>query len=241
MGRLTVSEAFAHTMSAMVSDYDVADVMADLLASCTELMPALAAAVLVVDDRTGGLELLTATSHQAEDLEALQTQAATGPCIDSIASGQMVAASSRSELAERWGTVGDAIVSAGYSNVRAVPMRWRGLVIGGLNVFGIAQPHLDTHGPDDPGEQAALAVAFADLATLVIVQSIDIQHEDVLARVHDAARARTVIEQAKGVLAEREGVSFSVAYDRLLIRSREDGRALTDLAADVVREAGPQA
>jgi AmiR/NasT family two-component response regulator len=49
--------------------------------------------------------------------------------------------------------------------------------------------------------------------------------------------ARTVVEQAKGVLAYQRGVDVEQAYDLLLERVRVDGVSLSATAADIVRHA----
>jgi len=49
-----------------------------------------------------------------------------------------------------------------------------------------------------------------------------------------SARLRAVIEQAKGVLAERHGISLSQAFDRLREISQQHNARLVDVAATVL-------
>jgi hypothetical protein len=49
-----------------------------------------------------------------------------------------------------------------------------------------------------------------------------------------ALNSRVVIEQAKGVLAERNGVSMVIAFDSLRLYARDQNIKLTDLAYTVV-------
>ena len=86
-------------------------------------------------DRTGDLSLLSSSSHRAAELEMLQIQRSSGPCVDAIRSGQHVSAIGADELTRRWEEVGQAIVRSGFQRVDAYPMRWRGRVLGGLNIF----------------------------------------------------------------------------------------------------------
>ena len=53
--------------------------------------------------------------------------------------------------------------------------------------------------------------------------------------------ARTVVEQAKGVLAYQRGVPIDEAYNALLERARTEGRTLSEAAAAVVRQASKTA
>jgi AmiR/NasT family two-component response regulator len=49
---------------------------------------------------------------------------------------------------------------------------------------------------------------------------------------------RVVIEQAKGVLMEREGMDSWQAFERLRATARSSQRRLIDVAAKVVKDAG---
>jgi AmiR/NasT family two-component response regulator len=92
---------------------------------------------------------------------------------------------------------------------------------------------------DEPftSDEDTIAQAFADLATLLIVQSDKIDLDTVRRRVQKLLTARIVIEQAKGVLAEHHDVDMAEAYQLLLRRASQDGGNLTAVAAGVVDEA----
>lgn len=226
MGPMTTEDALATALDGMVSSRPVADVLARLMQDCLMVLPAEAAALLVLDGE-GGLELLSASSHRAEELELLQVQRATGPCVQAIEDNRMLGASG-AELSARWGEVGVAIRDAGFEQVNAYPLRWRGRAIGGLNVLS-RRPR--------PGVDPLLGQVFADLATLVVVHAGDVSGERVLAQIHEAVAARAVIEQAKGVLAVTLDLEPGTAYDALVERARESGLGLTDTAGRIVGEA----
>ncbi len=227
-GQRTTADAFGDAAAAMVSEHVVADVLAQLLTDCTDLVSAEAVAILVVD-RTDQLSLLSSSSHRAAELEMLQIQRSSGPCIDAIRTGRHVSARGADELIGRWDEVGQAIVRLGFQRVDAYPMRWRGRVLGGLNIF--RQEPVDT---DD--ETATLSQAFADVATLVVVQSTEIPSDQVAARVHEAIMARAQVEQAKGVLAQVHGIDMAEAYEKLRALAAQTGRSLTETAQRVVQE-----
>jgi transcriptional regulator with GAF, ATPase, and Fis domain len=229
MTPMTTEQAFAEAMAALVDDHDVADVLAHLLRNCALLYPASAVAVLV-RDRGGNLELLSATSHRATELELLQIQSERGPCLDALTSDEVVTVSGESAMVERWGAVGEQIAAAGYSAVHAYPMHWRGRCLGGLNVFL-------TEESTAPEDARRLGQLFADVATIVVVQSTDVPADQVTARVHEAVTSRAVVEQAKGVIAYRRRSDMAEAYDQLLELSRERGATITETARQVVAEA----
>jgi transcriptional regulator with GAF, ATPase, and Fis domain len=224
-----VTRAFLDATTAMVQDRDVADTLAKLLEDCARSTAADAIGLLVTDKR-GSLDVLSATSHQAAELEIYQLQHETGPCIETVRSGLPVTAESDSEIRDRWGVVGEAIVKADLHAVRGVPLRWHGRVIGAMNVF-----YRDPGRVDE--ETQVLLQAFADVATVVIVQSAEISSTELTERVQFALAGRTVIEQAKGVLAQTAQVDMATAYELLARRAAENGSSLTDTAAQIIQDA----
>ncbi len=144
--------------------------------------------------------------------------------------GAVVTAVGRSEILDRWPTVGRAIVDAGLHSAHAFPMSWRGTVVGGLNVF--ARAELDA-APED----LRTAQGFADLLTIVVAQPGTSDEDELGRRVDHALAGRVVVEQAKGVLAQRLDLDMADAYDALLARALRDGSTLARSALDVLREA----
>jgi hypothetical protein len=220
--------ALAAAASGILSDEHVADVLTQLVNDCRDVLSATAVAILVVDGDEG-LELLNASSHGAAEIEMLQVHSANGPCVDAIRTGEVTRGKGADELVARWGAVGKAMVDVGYDSVDAFPMRWHGRIIGGLNVFRAP----DAGPPSDAG---VVSQAFADIATLVLLHSSDIPADQVTARVHEAVMARSVVEQAKGVLAHVHGVDVTEAFRLLVELGEQDGTTLTESALRVVRE-----
>jgi len=226
--RTAAFEVMATASAAMLSAHHPADILAQLMTDCMEPLGAHSAAILVRGD-DGELSLLSASSHAAAEIEMLQTQVSAGPCVDAIEQGVLVEAVGAAELVARWPTVGSAIRDAGYTSVHAFPMSWHGHVLGGLNIFR-------TDEDEQIDDTRQIGQAFADVATLVVVQVANVPADQITARVHEAIAARSVVEQAKGVLAYLQGLDMERAYEELLQRSRLDGRSLTETARQVVRE-----
>jgi transcriptional regulator with GAF, ATPase, and Fis domain len=228
MSEMTAARAYADAVSALVAEHDVADVLVRLVDNCAALFPADAVAILV-SNRNDQLELLSASSHRAEEFELLPVQHASGPCVDAIAMGEPVVGRTADEIVDRWGTVGTAIVRAGFHAVHAYPMHWHGRAFGGLNVFLRSDSQVSS-------EAEELGRTLADIATLVVVHSADVPHDQVTARIHEAVTARATVEQAKGVLAYRNNVDMGTAY-RLLLDLASDARAgLGETARRVVED-----
>lgn len=227
MTGMTTEQAVAEAVSAMTRRYDTGDVLDTLVRSCAELYPAAAVAVLTREER-GGVRLMSASSHQSAELELLQLQHDAGPCLESMDTATAVEAVG-TEMVERWGGIGTAIVEAGFTGVHAYPMVWRGRALGGLNVFLGEEPV--------PEGVTRLGQLFADLATLAVVHASDLPEGAVAARVYEAITQRSVVEQAKGVLAYRHDVATAEAYELLREQARAEGKALSVVAQQVVDRA----
>jgi hypothetical protein len=221
--------AFAGALSALVDEHDVGDVLTGLVQSCAAIYPAAAVAILVRDGGNG-LELLSATSHESSQLELLQIQHDSGPCVDSISADHAVLVDDPDSMVERWGEIGSAISRAGFRAVHAYPLHWRGSAIGGLNIF------LASESPR-AADAAVLGQMFADLATLVVVRATDVPTAHISARVHAAVVARATVEQAKGVLAYQHGVDMPDAYKRLSEAAEQDGSTISETARRVISRA----
>lgn len=228
MTRMTTEGAVARTVAALLRQYNTGDVLDDLVQNCAALYPAAAVAVMI-DDGSRGLEMLSATSHRAVELELLQIQHERGPCLDAMSSPHPVYAAAE-QMSHRWGDVGHAIERAGFSAVHAYPLRWRGRSLGGLNIF-LTQ----TLVPDE--DTSMLGQLFADLATLVVAHSADLPGDVIAARVHEAIMDRSVVEQAKGVLAYRQDITVAEAHEVLRQHAHRSGETLSQAAQRLLSEA----
>ena len=116
----------------------------------------------------------------------------------------------------RWPRFAAAVADRGaYRSVHALPLRLRGEPIGALNLFH-RQP-----GPL-PADDLALGQALADMATIGILSERAINRGEVLnEQLQTALNSRVIIEQAKGVLAERGSLGMDAAFDRLRGYSRD--------------------
>jgi hypothetical protein len=224
------TRALAAAAAAMVDDHDVIGILTELLRGGADALGA-AAAGLVVRDRDGGpLEFLTSTSHRAEELELYQLQIDQGPCLESVHTGRHVFATRLDEVRSRWPALEEPFRRAGFVGVHAAPLHWHGHAIGALNVFWSDDGTLSHEG-------VSMAQTFADVATMAIVSSGRVPVAQVLRRTRAALRERSVIEQAKGVLAYREGLDMAEAFDRLVELAGGNGHDLRRTAAEVVSAA----
>ncbi|MFY0408182.1 GAF and ANTAR domain-containing protein [Solicola sp. PLA-1-18] len=225
MGSSSTTQTLARASAAISAGVDSVSTVHVLLADCARLLGACSAAVLVrVGDRA--LELLASTSHVADELEMLEAYAQSGPSVTATVTGSFVDLATE-EVDRTWAPLGVAMRRIGVVGLHAAPMRWRGHALGSLSVFW---------GPEPATSEAAATVqAFADVATIALMQSSAPTGSDVVAdRLETALESRVPIERAKGLIAQLEGVDVATAFDLLVERSERDGGSLVRTARRVL-------
>ncbi|WP_414938266.1 GAF and ANTAR domain-containing protein [Amycolatopsis sp. cmx-11-51] len=210
----------------LVADFDVLDFLGLLTERAVDLLNVDAAAVILSDQR-GGWRPTAGSSEQADLVEVFAAQTRQGPCLDCVRSGKAVSTADLSAETERWPQFAPAAVSAGFRAACAVPMRLRDDVIGALTLLSTDPVAIDD-------ASVALGQSLADIATIGILQHRAILHDEIVSEQLQAAlHHRTVVEQAKGVLAEAGGLDMHQAYLALRGYAHAHRRRLSEIARDV--------
>ena len=222
-----LADTFVTLADTLVDDYDIVELLDQLVAGCLELL-GVSAAGLLLDDQQGNLVVVASSSEEARLLEVFQLQNNEGPCLECVRSGAVVAKGHLDKERQRWPLFVPAALEAGFQSVAAVPLRLRAQTIGALNLFN----------PDtEPisNEDQRLARALADVATIGILQQRSVHHGHVIdEQLQHALNSRVVVEQAKGVLAERGHLSMPQAFEVLRSYARNHNLKLTQVATSVV-------
>jgi GAF domain-containing protein len=224
-----LATVFVELADTLVDDFDVYDLLHTLAVRSVQLLDASAAGLLLTADG-GQLELVVASSEQAQLVELFQLQHLEGPCVDCFHSGQPVTVPHLDEAQERWPSFAPAATRAGFTSVMALPMRLRGEVIGALNMFGVAGASAISD------KQIPIPQALADAATIAILQHrLAHDRQVVNEQLQHALNSRIAIEQAKGVLSAQLGTSTDEAFEALRVHARTNRRRLTDVAEEVAQ------
>ena len=227
MTQAKLTDGLVEMADTLVADFDLIDFLHQLTERCVQLLDVSAAGLLLTDQR-GTLRFTAASTEQTRLLELFQLQVDEGPCLDCFHSGQPVSASDLAVAAVRWPQFAPAAVNTGFAAVAALPMRLRDEIIGALNLF-------DTQPDTVTAEKQRIGQALADIATIGILQHRAIRSRDILTQqLETALHSRVIIEQAKGVIAEREGLDPGQAFERLRATSRAHGRPLAEFAQAIV-------
>jgi len=224
-----LAQVFVELADTLVAGFDLMEFLHALTERCVELLEVDAAGLLLADGG-GTLRLVAASTEQARVLELFQIQNDEGPCLDCYRTGQAVIVSDIQALraTARWPRFAAAAGEMGFAGVHALPMRLRDQVVGTLNLFRIAPDGLDP-------AVAVAARALVDVATIGILQERAVHQQEVVAgQLQVALNSRVMIEQAKGILAERLQTSPDDAFIILRRYARDHNRPLTQLAADVI-------
>jgi GAF domain-containing protein len=223
-----LAQTFVELADSLVDDFDVLDLLNVLVERCVDLLGVAAAGLLFADGQDQ-LRLAVSSSESARLLELYQLQNHQGPCLDCYRSGLPVSIGSMEEAHSRWPRFAAAASREGFVGVLALPLRWRGQVIGALNLFDAKDGILA-----DP-TVTPVAQSMADVATIAILQErIGKEREILNEQLQSALTSRVVIEQAKGVLAARLEIEMQEAFEALRKRSRDNRRRLVEVAEEVV-------
>jgi len=222
-----IAEVFVELADTLVEEFDVIEFLQTLTERCVELVDTDAAG-LMLDDQRGNLRVVAYTDESARLLELFELQKAEGPCLDCFATGQVIANVDLTEARSRWPMFAEAALQSGFTYSHALPLRLRRQVVGALNLFTVERRALtDDH--------LAVAQGLADIATISLLHERALHDQVVLAeQLQTALHSRIVIEQAKGVLSARAGISVSEAFTRMRTHARRTGEQLTTVAEAVV-------
>lgn len=222
-----LAETFVELADTLVEGFDLIEFLYTLVDRCVELLD-VSAAGLMFGDEHGRLRVAASSSGETRLLELFQLQNDEGPCLECYRSGDPVEEPDLAEAGARWPLFAPEAVRAGFRTVHALPMRLRDRTVGSLNLFHL---HPGALAPPVTG----IAQSLVDVATIGLIQAESSLRPEVLrGQLQLALDARVVIEQAKGVLAERTGLTPAAAFAVLRQHAQITNERLTDLAYAVI-------
>ena len=219
--------AFVEFSDTLTDHHEVAEFLHRLTKRCVELVGTSAAGAMLAD-RDDGLELIASSNDPSRLVELHQLRHDEGPSLDSYRTGSAVHSDLRADAHRAWPRFAPHARDAGFESVSVLPMRLRGDVIGVLDLYSGASNPL---GPHD----CMAAQALADIATIGILQERALRDErTVTFQLEAALSSRVVIEQAKGLVAERFGITVDAAFKLIRDYTRSHNRPLGETARNIV-------
>src|SRR5579859_4590509 len=222
-----LAQTLVELADTLVDDFDVVELLTLLADRCVEVLDVSAAGLMLVSPG-GDLRVMASSSDAMRVLELFEQQSEEGPCPDCYRSGKPIVNQNLAVVNGRWPRFAPRALEAGFRSVHALPMRLRGLTIGALNLFRADEGQLDE-------TDVAAAQAFADVATIAILQHRAATEAQVVNdQLQHALNTRIVIEQAKGVVAERGGLDMEQSFSLLRNHARSHNLRLVDVAQAVI-------
>ncbi|MFC5381613.1 ANTAR domain-containing protein [Aquipuribacter nitratireducens] len=170
----------------------------------------------------------------AQAVDGAQLQAGDGPCLRAFRTGRAQDTGNLREDA-RWPRFAELAAPVGAVSVLGLPLRSDRESLGVLNIYSrdVAAFGDRDRRVADLLVSAVVAVVRATQERAGLVELGD--------QLREALASRAVIEQAKGVLMGREGLTADQAFARLVALSRRSNVKLRDVARQVVDGTAPAA
>lgn len=222
-----LGRTFVELADTLVEGFETLDFLFLLCQRCAELLAVDAVGVLLAPPG-GDLRLSAASNEESELLELFDLQQQEGPCYDAFVTGSPVSHGDIAEVEDRWPVFVPRALKAGFRSVYGIPLRLRDDVIGALNMFR-AEP-----GDFDSADVLA-GRAMADIAAIGIMHERVVREAELRAeQIQHALDSRAAVERAKGVLAERHGLSIGEAFTVLWDYSHRNHRPLSEVCSEIV-------
>jgi GAF domain-containing protein len=199
----------------------VAEVSVRLVDGCDS------ASVTLVEDgeaRTPG-----ASDQVAVELDHVQYQSDSGPCLDAVAHGRSYVVDDL-EAERRWSAFRESALQHGIVTSMSIPLRIDG-VTGGLNLYGRSKGGFKQVASE-------LMELIANGASIALENSkVYGASKRLIDQLNEAIKTREVIGEAKGILMAREGISEDEAFEMLVRVSQNTNTKLREIAQRIVNEA----
>ncbi|MFC0623686.1 GAF and ANTAR domain-containing protein [Kribbella deserti] len=213
--------------SVLLSGPSLEDFLLTLAGSAARLVePSASSGITTYYD--GNPRTLVTSDRRAAQVDELQYETGLGPCLHCLATGEIVDVPDLS-TDPRWGDYGKRAVEMGVQCSLSVPLMVDGHTVAALNIYGYDQPR--SIGP----EQQQRALVLADQATSAIGFAVRfVKQTEMAEQLEQAMAARSVIDQAIGVLMGQQRCDANTAFELLRTHSQNNNQKLRDVAAGII-------
>jgi GAF domain-containing protein len=211
--------------SLILSEENLQTTLQRVVELSAQVVPGSAAGVLLTED--GRTYSTAVTSDVATDLHAIQQEIGDGPCLTAMRTRKVIHIADMTEET-RWPEFTTAALDRGIKAMLCFPLVVRNESLGALNLFS-------EHNSTFVEEVFDVGAMFAAQASVSIHNSqLYLSSVKLTDQLKEALESRAVIDQAKGILMEREGLSPDAAFEMLRKASQNLNVKVRDIAAQIV-------
>lgn len=193
-------------------------------------VPGAEATGLTLVDENGRAQTAVFTSEKAPEVDQVQYDEGDGPCLHAYQQRVPVRIDSN-HTDSRWPSFSAQAADRGVLSSLSIPLMIEDRPLGAINFYGFVEgafSEADEGVASGFAAQAAIVVANAQAYWGAHARSLNLD---------EAMRSRAVIEQAKGIIMARSGMSPEGAFDVLVRASQQENRKLRAIAAELVDRA----
>lgn len=209
----------------LVSPFEISEALYELAERLTALLALAGSGVILESDSR--LQAATAVPRALLQLENYQVEHQEGPCVFAHQSGELqVVTDLRQERA--WPGYRQIAAQVGVRAVVGIPLKLAGVSIGAINLY-------NTDAREWSRVDLRSAMVMTNIATAYLLSSTALTKQTELSvQLQHALDSRVLVEQAKGVLAEADGISVEAAYQLLRRYARNGGLRVHDVACAII-------
>lgn len=211
-----VSEELAGEHDEAVTTARACELAVEVVESCDH-------ASIALRSRRTGFRAVAASSELAETVDRLQYELEQGPILETVSSAE-VCRSSDVEGDLRWPAWGPQAADVGIRSLVSVQLTAGRHTLGAITFYSHRRNAWADHDYD-------LALLFATHAALALDAA------QVVSGLRSALGSRHQIGVAQGILMQRHGLTLQQAFGVLERFSNESNTKLSEVAAEIVREA----
>jgi GAF domain-containing protein len=220
------SSAVAELQQLLLATEDVTGFLDQLATLTVKVLPGEVSCGITLR-RDHGATTVASSDSRASQVDEIQYGHDEGPCLRSLATGQVVVVDDLADD-DRWGGYRMPALGHGIRSSLSLPLHADGLTIGALNIYAT------TPRAFGPAEQL-VAGRFADEASRALALAVRLaERSEMSAHLQAALASRAVIDQAVGIIIGQNRCTADEAFEVLRSISQNRNVKLRDIAADMV-------
>jgi GAF domain-containing protein len=220
-----LSEVLLELSSFILSEENLSTTLQRVVELSTRIVTDSEAGVLLMEN--GRPSSTAVSSDLVNELDDMQRQLGDGPCLTAIRGGDVVKAPDMTDE-QRWPEFAKAALDRGVQSMTCFPLVVRDSSLGALNFFSASKDAFQNERFEIGGMFAAQAAVSIHNSQLYL-NSVKLAEQ-----LKEALESRAVIDQAKGILMEREGLDPDAAFGMLRSASQNLNLKLRDIAHQIV-------